>query len=97
MSSVNQAWLEYQRRRWLRPNWQLYVRPDAYRFAAPGTPEAKPPGYLHPSARIAAFERAQQEAAWQERAAWEARQRQLLEIRRELDELKCEIAAQALS
>jgi len=70
-----------------------FTRQDAWRLAPPGTPEAKMPGYLHPSARIAAFERAQQEAAWQQRAAWEARQRELLAIRRELDELKSELAA----
>src|SRR4051812_42986168 len=32
-------------------NWQLFGRADAYRFAAPGTPEAKSPGWLDPSAK----------------------------------------------
>jgi len=84
------AWMDpraVERRR------KRFTRQDAWRLAPPGTPEAKMPGYLHPSARIAAFERAQQEAAWQQRAAWEARQRELLAIRRELDELKSELAA----
>ena len=35
MSCVNPAWLEHQRRRWLRTNCQLYVRHDANRFAPP--------------------------------------------------------------
>jgi len=38
MSNVNSKWSEQQRGRWIRPNGQLYVRADAYRFAAPGTP-----------------------------------------------------------
>jgi len=38
----------HQRKRWLRP--------DAYRFAAPGTPEARMPGYLHPWAAVAKAE-----------------------------------------
>jgi hypothetical protein len=50
MSDINEAWRKAQRRRCLRANWQLYVRADAYRFAPPGTPEAKMPGWLDPSA-----------------------------------------------
>ena len=41
MTYFHPAWLEHQRKR--------YLRADAYRFAAPGTPEAKPPGWLDPS------------------------------------------------
>jgi hypothetical protein len=70
-----------------------FTRHDAWRLAPPGTPEARPPGYLHPSARIAAFERAQQKAAWQERVEWEKSQRELLEIQRDWEELKREIRA----
>jgi hypothetical protein len=49
MTYFNPLSLEAQRKR--------FTRPDAWRFAAPGTPEARPPGYLHPSARIARAER----------------------------------------
>src|SRR5215210_2367950 len=72
---------------------KMFTRHDAWRFAPPGTPEAKMPGYLHPSARIAAFEKAQQEEAEREAAAREELQHELLEIRREVDELTREIAA----
>jgi hypothetical protein len=71
---------------------KMFTRQDAWRLAPPGTPEARMPGYLHPSARIAAYERAQQETAAREAAAWEADQRELLQIRREFDELKREVA-----
>ena len=42
MTYFHPAWLEHQRKR--------FTRADAWRLAPPGTPEAKPPGYLHPSA-----------------------------------------------
>jgi len=84
MAWVDPRYLEHLRKR--------FTRADAYRFAPPGTPEAKMPGYLHPSARIAAFEKAQQEVAEQQAAAW-ALERELLEIRRELDEVKLALAA----
>ena len=48
MSYMHPALAEHLRKRW--------TRPDAYRFAAPGTPEAKPPGYLHPWAEVARAE-----------------------------------------
>jgi len=71
----------HQRKRWLRP--------DAYRFAAPGTPEARMPGYLHPWAAVAKAEN-EAKAQAEERETFE---RELLELRRELDELKLELAA----
>jgi hypothetical protein len=83
------AWIDPRAAEYLR---KRFTRADAYRFAPPGTPEAKPPGYLHPSARIAAFEKAQQEEAAQQAAAREL-QRELLEIRRELDEVRLALAA----
>ena len=90
MTYFHPAWLEHQRKR--------YLRADAYRFAAPGTPEAIPPGWLDPSATRVRLKEAQEEEARKQAAqeviAWEARQRELLEIRRELDELKCEYARQ---
>ena len=55
MSYMHPAALEHRRKYWLRP--------DAYRFAAPGTPEAKMPGYLHPWAAVARAEKAAQDEA----------------------------------
>ena len=40
MSYANPIWLEHRRKYW--------TRPDAYRFAAPGSPEARMPGWLDP-------------------------------------------------
>ena len=69
MSDVNEAWRKAQRARWLRPNGHLYVRADAWRLAPPGTPEAKPPGWLDPSMTRVRWQEAQEEEA---RAAFEA-------------------------
>jgi hypothetical protein len=75
--------VEHHRKRW--------ERHDAYRFAAPGTPEADP-GFLHPWAAVA---RAEEAKAAAERDAFEreAFQQKLLDLRRQLNELKLEIAA----
>ena len=54
MSYVNPAWLEHQR---------TLQRADAYRFAPPGSPEAKPPGWLDPSATRVRLKEAQEEEA----------------------------------
>jgi hypothetical protein len=62
-------------------------------LAPPGTPEAKMPGYLHPSARIAAFESAQQEETAREAAEREELQRGILRVRQEFEDLKSELAA----
>jgi hypothetical protein len=85
MSYVHPAAAEHLRKRW--------TRPDAYRFAAPGTPEAKMPGYLHPWAAVA---RAEDEARWaaeDEALERDVLQRKLWDLRRQLDEVKCELAA----
>jgi CDI toxin RNase A-like protein len=77
MSYIHPAALEHLRKRW--------ERPDAYRFAAPGTPEAVPP-----------WERPETKARWAaerdalKRAAFE---RELFDLRRDWEELKREIAA----
>jgi len=55
MAYIHPAAVEHQRKRW--------TRPDAYRFAPPGTPEAKPPGYLHPWAAVARLEEAAEDEA----------------------------------
>jgi hypothetical protein len=55
MSYVNPIWLAHQRKR--------FTRADAYRLAPPGSPEAKPPGWLDPSAtRVRLKEAAEEEA-----------------------------------
>ena len=86
MSYIDPAELEGLRKRW--------ERPDAYRFAAPGTPEAKMPGYLHPWAEVA---RQEQAAADEAKARAQAEQdefaREVLDLRRQLNEMKLEIAA----
>src|SRR2546421_8357809 len=75
MSHVNSIWLERR------------LRPDAYRFGAPGTAEAKTRLYLHPSAA-----RAEQAAKDQTRACAAAEQdafeHEMLAPRRELASLK---------
>ena len=74
MTYFHPAWLEHQRQR--------YLRADAYRFAAPGTPEAKPPGWLDPSATRVRLKEAQEaEARRQAEAAQEEFERKLLEVR----------------
>jgi hypothetical protein len=55
MSYVHPAWLEAQRKR--------FTRADAYRLAPPGSPEAKPPGWLDPSATRVRLKEAQEDEA----------------------------------
>ncbi len=55
MTYFHPAWLEHQRQR--------YLRADAYRFAPPGTPEAKMPGWLDPSATRVRLKEAQEAKA----------------------------------
>jgi hypothetical protein len=81
MSDINEAWREAQRRRCLRANWQLYVRADAYRFAPPGTPEAKMPGWLDPSATRVRLREAQEEARARAAAEQEALERDIEALR----------------
>jgi hypothetical protein len=85
MSYMHPAALAARRKYW--------TRPDAYRFAPPGTPEAKMPGWLDPSATRVRLKEAQEEEA---RAAFaaevkalQAQQDRLCEM---LAELKYELA-----
>jgi len=68
MTYFHPAAVEHRRKR--------FTRADAYRFAAPGTPEAKPPGWLDPSMMRVRLKEAQEEEARaqeeQARAALEA-------------------------
>jgi hypothetical protein len=84
MTYFHPAWLEHQRKR--------FTRADAYRLAAPGTPEAKMPGWLDPSMLRVRLKEAQQEEARQDAARREALARSIEQARRDLDDLKREIA-----
>ena len=55
MSYIHPAALAARRKYW--------TRHDAYRFAAPGTPEAERPGWLDPSATRVRLKEAQEEEA----------------------------------
>jgi hypothetical protein len=72
---------------------QYWTRHDAWRFAAPGTPEAKVPGWLDPSATRVRLQEAQDEEA---RAVFEAEVAQLRasheRVKQELAEVKYELA-----
>jgi hypothetical protein len=74
MTCFYAAWLEHPRNR--------YLRDDAYRFTAPGTPEAKMPGWLDSSAtRVRLKEAPEEEAGACEAAAQEEFEPGLLELR----------------
>ena len=80
MTYFHPAWLEHQRKR--------YLRADAYRFAAPGTPEAKMPGWLDPSMTRVRWKEAQEEEA---RAAFAAEVKRLQAQQDRLCEMFAEI------
>jgi hypothetical protein len=84
MSYMHPAALAARRKYW--------TRPDAYRFAPPGTPEAKMPGWLDPSATRVRLKEAQEEEAREDAERREALARSIERARRDLDELKREIA-----
>lgn len=72
---------------------KMFTRHDAWRWAPPGSPEAKMPGWADPSAIRVRFKEAQEEEARaQDAAAREELNRALLQMRRELAELKYELA-----
>jgi len=83
MSYVHPAWLEHQRKR--------FTRADAYRLAPPGTPEAKPPGWLDPSATRVRLKEAQEDEARARAAAeQDAFEREVLALRHDFAKLKLE-------
>jgi hypothetical protein len=85
MSYMHPALAEHLRKRWMRP--------DAYRFAAPGTPEAKPPGYLHPWAEVA---RAEEAKAAAEQAEQESLRADLQHLHRLVKDLRIDLALRRL-
>jgi hypothetical protein len=54
------AWIDPRAQEYLR---RRFTRADAYRFAPPGTPEAKMPGWIDPSATRVRLKEAQEEEA----------------------------------
>lgn len=81
MTCFHPVWLEHQRKR--------FTRADSWRFAPSGTPEAKPPGWLDPSATRVRLKEAQEEEARARAAAeQEEFERALLELRCEVKKLK---------
>jgi hypothetical protein len=83
MTYVHPAWLAHQRKR--------FTRADAYRLAPPGTPEAKPPGWLDPSATRVRLKEAQEEEARSRAAAeQEEFEREVLALRHDFAKLKLE-------
>ncbi len=84
---------------WIDPRYEAerrkyWTRPDAYRFAPPGSPEAKMPGWLDPwMTRVRFKEAHEDEARAQAAAEQEALEREIAELRRDWEELKREIAA----
>jgi hypothetical protein len=87
---------------WIDPRYEAvrrayWTRHDAWRFAAPGTPEAKMPGWLDPSATRVRLQEAQEEEAAAAFAAEMAELRASHERAREmLAEVKYELAAEAV-
>jgi hypothetical protein len=70
---------------------QMFTRHDAWRWAPPGSPEAKMPGWADPSATRVRLKAAQEEEARaREAAAQEEFERELLHLRREVKKLKLE-------
>src|SRR5215213_1406247 len=61
MTYFHPAWLEHQRKH--------FTRADAYRFAPPGTPAAKMPGWIDPSATRVRLKEAQEAEARRREAA----------------------------
>src|SRR5437660_1072888 len=83
MTYFHPAWLEHQRQR--------FTRADAWRLAPPGSPEAKPPGWLDPSATRVRLKEAQEEEARARAAAeQEALEREILALRHDFAKLKLE-------
>jgi hypothetical protein len=71
----------------------MFTRHDAWRWAPPGSPAAKMPGWADPSAtRVRLREAQEEEARALEAAAQQELNRELLQVHRELAELKYELA-----
>jgi hypothetical protein len=84
MSTIHPTWIEHPRQRWLRPDWQRWVRHDAHRFAPPSV-----------QTKSFAARRIEQRQA-EEQAAFDSElsafQTEHLALRREVAEVKFELA-----
>jgi hypothetical protein len=79
---------------WLAHLQKQHVR-DAWRFAPPGTPEAKPPGWLDPSmTRVRLKEAQEEEARRRAMAEQEAFEREVLALRHDFAKLRLEYELQ---
>jgi hypothetical protein len=88
MPSMHPDAVEHRRKRW--------IRPDAYRFAKPGSPEADP-GFLHSWAEVARQEQAAaDEAKAREAAEQESLRADLEHLHRLVKDLRIELALRAL-
>ena len=82
------AWIDPRAEEYLR--WR-FTRADAYRLAPPGSPEAKMPGWIDPSAtRVRAKEAAEDEARARAAAEQDEFERELLALRHDFAKLKLE-------
>jgi len=89
MSYANPIWLEGRRKYW--------TRPDAYRFAPPGSPEGKMPGWLDPwMTRVRAKEAAEDEASARASVEQEEFERAVLELRWLVKSLKTDLLLRRL-
>lgn len=91
MDCTRDPWDNSRRRRWIRPNAHLYIRHDAYRFGPPGTPlyaarDVVKYFWPEPGENPSLAKRRDSEAE-----AAEAFDRELAELRRELNALKAEM------
>jgi len=81
------AWIEHQRRRFLRPDWQRYMRPDWKRWAPPEVRRWLEPDPAHDRGRR---EQKEPDGAWSEQDLAIAR-RNLAYARSELAAIKAEL------
>src|SRR5437899_11807167 len=85
------AWIDYQRRRWTRPNGHLWIRHDAHRFMPPGSPlyaGKDVARYFEPARKSERAPQADERKSEDELAA---EIEDILRLKREFDALRAEI------
>jgi hypothetical protein len=85
MSTINPIWLEGRRRYWQRHDWQRFIRHDAHRFLTPA-------GIAEEKRAAEAEQAAQREVEETDAAEREAFYAEHLELRRQLADVKFELA-----
>jgi hypothetical protein len=85
MSTINPIWLEGRRRYWQRHDWQRFIRHDAHRFLTPA-------GIAEEKRAAEAEQAAQREAEAAAAAEHETFYAEHLELRRQLADVKFELA-----